>query len=402
MGDSAFIKKIKLTNFLSFGPEGMELELKPLNVLIGANATGKSNLIEAFSFLNALPRGVYTYFDDRNPIEWIWKGHEVPQIAGISADVDFNGQTMNHEIKFRILQDQHIFRIEEENIGYVKSSENGRRLNYIYKYKLGTKPVLKGNTVDLSDFHDDSATPINLQPYEQSVVLQSHHWRESFELQWLNNIYSNIYFYLDLDFGKNSPVRKPQASHLHGKFLKEDISNLVMVLNDLQSNHPDVFSKIEHNLNSVYPLHKKIVTDFTSAHGFGIVKLYEHGLQHPVLATHFSDGLLRYLCLLTILCHPKPPRLICIEEPEIGLHPDAILELAKLLKEASQRTQIIVTTHSDILVSQMNDTAESVVVCERDEDGTHMERLEPEKLKSWLKEEYLGDIWLSGGIGGTL
>lgn len=402
MESSSTIKKIKLTNFLSFGPEGMELELKPLNVIIGANATGKSNLIEAFSFLNSLPNDVYMYFNNRSPIEWMWKGNEVPQIAEISAELDLYEQSIKHKLKFRVLHDKHIFRIEEEEIGFVGTLQENKSTGNIYKFKLGTKPVFKGNKIDESEFYDNSTTPDGLHPNEQSVVLQGQHWQEANELQWLNRTYSDFYIYSDWDFSKDSPARKSQPPHIHGRFLNQEISNLVMVLNDLQSNHPDAFLKIEDDLKSIYPLYKKLVTDFTSAHGYGIVKLYELGLFHPVLATHFSDGLLRFLCLLSILCHPNPPKLICIEEPEIGLHPDAIVKLAKLLREASERTQLIITTHSDILISQLTDTPESVIVCERDEDGTHMNRLEPEKLKSWLKDDFLGDVWLSGGIGGTL
>jgi predicted ATPase len=100
--------------------------------------------------------------------------------------------------------------------------------------------------------------------------------------------------------------------------------------------------------------------------------------------------------------HPSPAPLICIDEPEIGLHPDAIHVIGKLIKEASTRTQLIVATHSDLLVSELSDTPESVIVCERDENGTRMERLDPRKLEVWLKDYSLGHIWLQGELGGTL
>ena len=106
------------------------------------------------------------------------------------------------------------------------------------------------------------------------------------------------------------------------------------------------------------------------------------------------------MCLLAILCHPEPPPLICIEEPETGLHPDILPTIAELMIEASQRTQLIVTTHSDILVSAFSEIPEAVLVCEKDEDGTHFTRLEKDKLKVWLEEYELGDLWLKGEIGG--
>ena len=117
-------------------------------------------------------------------------------------------------------------------------------------------------------------------------------------------------------------------------------------------------------------------------------------------ATRLSDGTLRYLCLLAILCDPEPPPLICIEEPELGLHPDILPKVADLLKAASEQTQIIVTTHSDILVDAMTDCPETVVVCEKHEGKTEMNRLLPADLAVWLEKYRLGQLWIDGQLGG--
>ena len=101
------------------------------------------------------------------------------------------------------------------------------------------------------------------------------------------------------------------------------------------------------------------------------------------------------------MCHPSSPCLVCIEEPEIGLHPDALPHLADLLVDACQRMQLIVTTHSDILVSALSEVPEAVVVCERDDRGTHLRRLDPEALKEWLEDYSLGGLWLTGELGGN-
>ena len=92
-----------------------------------------------------------------------------------------------------------------------------------------------------------------------------------------------------------------------------------------------------------------------------------------VPAIRLSDGTIRYLCLLAILCHPTPPPLICLEEPELGLHPDILPGLAELLREASERCQLILTTHSDTLVDALTDTPESVVVCEKEKGANEDE-----------------------------
>ena len=129
--------------------------------------------------------------------------------------------------------------------------------------------------------------------------------------------------------------------------------------------------------------------------------VHETGLNQPVPATRLSDGTIRYLCLLAILCHPTPPPLICIEEPELGMHPDIIPTIAELLVDASQRTQLIVTTHSDILVSALSSIPEAVIVCDRDATGSQLQRLDAEQLQEWLEKFALGDLWRMGEIRGT-
>jgi predicted ATPase len=105
--------------------------------------------------------------------------------------------------------------------------------------------------------------------------------------------------------------------------------------------------------------------------------------------------------LLAIFCDPTPPPLICIEEPELGLHPDILPKLADLLVAASERTQLIVTTHSDILVDAMTDRPEAVVVCEKHDGRTKMKRLDKKDLAVWLEKYRLGELWTRGMLGGN-
>jgi len=105
---------------------------------------------------------------------------------------------------------------------------------------------------------------------------------------------------------------------------------------------------------------------------------------------------------MAILFDPKPPSLVCFEEPEIGLHPEALALVGDALREASQRMQLIVIPHSDSLVDRFTDEPESVVICERDfDESTVFRRLSKEKLTEWLGEYTLGDLWRRGEIGGT-
>lgn len=112
---------------------------------------------------------------------------------------------------------------------------------------------------------------------------------------------------------------------------------------------------------------------------------------------------MRYLSLLAALYNPSPTsaNLICIEEPELGLHPDILPTLAEILKEVSHKKQLIITTHSEILIDALSDTPESVIVCENNDGHTILKRLSYKDLKEWLEEYSLGELWNRGELGGN-
>ena len=154
-------------------------------------------------------------------------------------------------------------------------------------------------------------------------------------------------------------------------------------------------------MRDFYPSFKDVITPVIIA---GTVQTFFHeeGLVHSVPATRLSVWEpCVFSTLLAVLCHPNPPSIVCIEEPELGLHPDIIPEVAKLLVEASSRSQIFVTTHSDILVDALTDVPEAVIVCEKIDGATQLRRLDADDLKPWLAEYRLGELWTRGQIGGN-
>lgn len=192
-------------------------------------------------------------------------------------------------------------------------------------------------------------------------------------------------------------MRLPEQTDLPNDFLLPDASNLGLILHDLSQTSAKR-DELGEYLRKFYERARYITTKIQG----GTLQLYieeEGGRLIP--ATRLSDGTLRYLCLLAILLHPNPPPVIGIEEPELGLHPDILPTIAELLRKASERTQLFVTTHSDTLVSALSDTPECILVCESTPDGTTMKRLEAEPLREWLEKYSLGEIWRMGEIGGN-
>ena len=180
-------------------------------------------------------------------------------------------------------------------------------------------------------------------------------------------------------------------------FLEEDMSNLGLMLNKLRSD-PNSKTELLKLLKMFYAGAEDILTPIQG----GLIDLrIEESNGTSIPASRLSDGTLRWLSILTILLHPDPPPLVCIEEPELGLHPDMIQPLAKLLISASERMQLIVTTHSDDLINELSEMPKAVIVCEKERGFSVLRQLDSDRLSEWLSRYRLGDLWRTGEIGGN-
>jgi len=403
--DSCFFKMITLKNFLSYGPDAAPIGLRPLNVLIGPNASGKSNLIEALALLRATPRDLTAPIREGGGTgEWLWKGAGGIPVAEIEATVTYPEGIMPLRYRLCFSMAGQKFEIVDEAIeNELPTSEQEQDVFFFYRYQRGD-PVLSVRA-RASDQPGSGVgrTKRSLQREDldpsQSVLAQRRDPDQYPEVTYLGTQFAAFRLYREWNLGRYTAPRLPQKVDLPEDFLLEDAGNLGVILNDLQHQR-DVWQRLRESMKAFFPNTDEITAKL---HGGSIqVNLLERDLRQPIPATRLSDGTLRCLCILAILLHPSPPPVVCIEEPELGLHPDALSIIAKLLVEASQRTQVFVTTHSDVLVSELSDHADSVIVCERRAEGSSLRRLEAVALKDWLEKYTLGELWRMGEIGGTL
>ncbi len=389
-----FLHSLQLTNLLSFGPEPIQIELKPLNVIIGPNGSGKSNLIEAIALLQCAPTQLVAPVREGGGIkDWLWKGASNGPIASIEAIIDYPFRALGIPLRHRLsfTESGQRFELVDEKIeDQVPVKENEKQPKFFYKFQNG-RPVLSIKDVEgPRQLQREEVNP------ELSILSQRKDPDHYPELTYLGEQYAKIAIYREWSFGRYTPPRLPQKADLRNDVLMENCINLGLVLNRFQK-EPLVKKKILEGIKELY----EGIDDFEVIFEGGTVQLFLTEGKFSIPATRLSDGTLRYLCLLAILCHPNPPPLVCLEEPELGLHPDAIAKIADLLKNYSQTSQIIVTTHSDALVDALTDTPESVLVCEKHDGMTKLERLRKEKLADWLKKYSLGQLWQRGEIGGN-
>ena len=391
----SMLKVIKLNNILSFAATTEISFNKGLNVLIGANGSGKSNLIEAISLLQAMPKDLTKAVRDGGGIEeWLWKGDENP-IAQIEAIIENpNGrQSLRHMLKFRAMN----YRIEVIN-ELIENEKLYDRAGYDQKY-FYYRYDGKRATVNVNE-KTNSHRKLHWENIEtdQSILAQRQDPDAYPEMAYLGNSYQKIRLYREWQFGRYTPSRKPQRADLPNDFLEENIVNLALILNSLRQNR-----EAKRKLLDALKLFNESIEDFDLRVHSGYVEIFfqESNFNAPIPATRLSDGTLRYLSLLAILLHPNPPPLICIEEPELGLHPDVLPSLIDLLKEAAQKTQIIITTHSADLIDDLTDMPESVMVFDKHQGSTSVNRLDKNALGAWLKDYRLGQLWRRGELGGN-
>jgi predicted ATPase len=401
LGTKKLIRSLRLTNFLSFGPGSQEIPLESLNVLVGPNAAGKSNLIEAIDFLRMSHKDLlYPIRQGGGIEEWLWKGVADIPVAEIDATVFYPSGIMplRHKISFT-MRGQRFELVDEAVENEHPEAANLSDVRFYYRFYSG-RPVISAYP-DTSDGSDSNRSERRLRrediALDQSILSQRREPDLYPEITYLANQYANIRIYRDWNLGRYTPPRIPQKADMPEDFLLEDTGNLGLVINHLE--HQTGFRKLF--LEKLKLFHDSFEDVSVKIHAGTVqVFLHEKGLASPVPATRLSDGTLRYLSLLTILCHPDPPPLVCIEEPELGLHPDILPSLADLMIEASNRMQLIVTTQSDIFVDALTDIPETVLVCDKQDGATTMNRLNRKDLEAWLKKYALGEIWRMGEIGG--
>lgn len=392
---SQLIKEICLRNLLSFGAETIPLALKQLNVLIGPNGSGKSNFLDALTLLRAAPGEIASTVRDGGGIgDWLWKGLKRPT-ASLQVTVTLPKPTQSLRYLLEFTESRHRIEVTNERIENAEIKGGEKKPYFYFGYENGHPMLNLGGKSRRLQRED-------VDP-EKSILAQRRDPDQYPEITNLARRFEKIRVYRSWAFGRHASGRDPQVADAANDFLDDGEaekqpfgSNLGLMLNRLMLDS-EVRSQVLDRLKAIYA----DIEDIRILTQAGRVQVFliERGISIP--ATRLSDGTLRFLCLLTIFCNPKLPPLVCVDEPELGLHPDALVAVASLLKDASRRSQIIVTTHSKVIVDALTESPEDIVVCEKVDGCTRMTRLVAGDLKVWLTKYSLGELWRKGELGGN-
>ena len=378
------LHSITLTNLLSFNET--TLELRPLNVLIGPNASGKSNLISAISLLKAAPGDLYEVIARGGGVrQWISQRQPAGAKAAIQTEIELSSGPGHPQYSLEFSERDLGFRIVSESLRSVRD----RAGSVFFERSPGRMSI-----------HRAPGTPPSETEISESKSLLAV-YRDPTDpgpTTRLGDAFGAIRIFRGFNTSPTSQARRGASVGSQKDFLLDGGDNLALVLQNLHFR--GTLDRLMEYLRRFWDGAEDIRVNLEG----GVAQTYvkERGIPNPISALRLSDGTLKFLCLLAVLLHPEPPPLISIEEPELGLHPDAVTVVADALREASEKCQVIVTTHSEALVGAFSDEPEAVVICERGPDGgTEFRRLRSSDLDEWLERYRLGELWRKGEIGGN-
>ena len=428
-GREPFLRRLRVRNLLSFGPDTPDFEFSPIDVLIGANAAGKSNFLEAIRLLAAAPTDLAGALRRGGGAgRWLWKGGGAASSATLSAEVGpypDTGRMLRYHLEITAGDDGGLV-VSDERVEEGRSdgaSAEGREERLLYGTVDGV-PVLRAAeppgaggwsaegarvgepmfTMFPAEAETERRAPGQglvqlgrdaIRP-DQSILARGRDLEPSPELAWLARQLGRIQVFGAPPVGSDAPVRRPQPVDQSGDRLLPDASNLASVWREIERRQP---GRPDDLLRRFLPRWERLST--RESGGKVECLFHEFGLEDPIPATGVADGTIRFITMLAALLAPAPPSVLCLEHPETGLHHDHMLQFGGLLADACERMQVFVTTHSEFLVSEFATRPEAVIVCDRTENGTALRRLDAEVMEQWPDEGSLGDLWCMGALGGT-
>ena len=364
MLESIFIKGYK-----SF--RELDLSLAPVNVLIGANGSGKSNFIGLFKMLHRMMNGELQLY--------------VAQSGGADQILHY-GRKVTEELVLRL------WFLRTKNLA------NG------YECHLQPAEDRLVLTREATYFHD---RPQYTKPYRDSMHLEVH--EESLLPQWAKRGGVSRYVYDALqswqlyhfhDTGETARMKQIGDIYQNHRLLP-DAGNLAAYLYLLREKYPQHYQTIVETIRLAAPF----FGDFSlRPNPFNPEKIrlewHERGSDLIFGPNALSDGSLRFMCLATLFLQPQEnlPATIVLDEPELGLHPYAIKLLAEMVSSAAEHTQVILATQSVPLVNQFS--PQDILVVDRIEGISTIRRLETTEIEHWLDDYGLGDLWEKNILGG--
>ncbi|MEN6575008.1 MAG: AAA family ATPase [Phycisphaerales bacterium] len=350
-----------------------DFELRNLNVLIGGNGAGKSNLVDFFRLLRAMMELPLPHLQNSSLETYIADG-------GGSDDFLFNGPKVTKCIEAVLLFGPNGYRFKLMPTADETFIINDEARYYCDKGTSGWWEMGSGY-----------ATPRLLEERKERGVVGPRS-----VASYVYDAISSWMIYHFHDTSNVAPMRRSESVE-DCDYLRFDAANIAPFLLELRSNERKIYDQIVESVHLVAPFFQDFILRPNKQDKVRL-RWRQKGSDYPLKPHHLSDGTIRFICLAAALLQPYPPSTMIIDEPELGLHPYAIEILAELIQAASRKTQLIVSTQSPALVDCF--TPEDIVVVTRRKGASCFEHLDAKDLSTWLTDYSLGDLWRKNVIAG--
>ena len=349
-----------------------DFKLRNLNVIIGANGAGKSNFIQVFQMLRSMA--------ERNFGKFILE-------RGGSDNFLFSGPKVTDKI---------VMEFDFESTSYSGGVNS-------YHFQL-TSTLNETFLIAEERKYQTTIWRSYGSPSEESRLYEQRHEKAAGGQfngvgYYVYNAISQWVIYHFHDTSSTAPMRRSEIIEDNER-LRSDASNIAPFLLKLKQEYESNYEEILGAIRLVIPFFDRFRLDVQKMGESEKAKLswQQKGSDFPMQPYHLSDGAIRFICLATALLQPNPPSTIIIDEPELGLHPAAIVILAELIQAASSRTQVIIATQSPALIDQF--AIDDVVVVNREEGASTFKRLKEDDFSAWLKDYSVGELWTKNIITG--
>lgn len=371
----AQLTQITISGFKSISPEHpISIDIGNVTIILGANGAGKSNIISFFKMMNYMMSGSFSSFVAQNGGCQTLLHYGPKRTSSIKGDLKFKSNYYKDDYNFTLsfaAPDNLV--VAQERVEFAPIvDKNGR----------GTM------SIKLEQLYKESA----LSKPSQSKTLQI-----------IRNILSRCKVYQFHDSSSSAGMRNSCEVNANN-YLYSEASNIAAFLYRLKRDYQDYYERIISYIRLIVPQFRDFILEPDGAERIMLKWVDTTGSDYIYTPMQFSDGSMRFIALATLLLQPKEimPHVIIIDEPELGLHPYAITQLAEMIKEASINTQVIIATQSPALVDEFE--ADKVVVVETEEDGERIfstvKRLNCESLAGWLESYTISELWEKNIIGG--
>jgi predicted ATPase len=354
---------------------------RSLAVIVGANGTGKTSLLKSLQLLSGSAKGKLRTF--------------LSEEGGIT---DILTRDKSRYIYFRseVIVDSasYLYQLVVSRRGlHYELSEDLERLT-----DLEALIHMRGSIVNYYDDPQNPSRPANLgyQP-DISETSLSQVPRSMLEIEAFRKRLASVESYSGLDVSATSPIRLPQSIS-PGLLPLSNGEETISVLYNLRESDPDRFEVVEDSLRVVFPDFEALSFEPVARGQFSL-RWKDKGFDKSFYINELSEGTVRFLWLCAILYSPQLPQVLIIDEPEVSMHPVMLRTLALMLREASLRTQVIVATHSETLVSFLK--PEELLICDLVDGAAKFEWADQkEDLSHWLEDYTLGQLWSMNVFGG--